>query len=76
MIYLPCPSCTWRGPQLLDENHYCVYCKHTYEPGSDDYAWIWRVVPWEWWVEEGMARRDELPEGLPTVVEEMLKEME
>ena len=70
---LPCPSCTWRGPQWL-ENHYCVYCKHTYQPGSDNYAWIWRVVPWEWWLEDGKITEDELPasELLGTPLDDLL----
>lgn len=58
---LPCPSCTNRGPVWLDKNHRCVYCKYTYQPGSDNYAWIWRVVPLEWWLEEGMITREQIP---------------
>ena len=59
---LPCPSCTWRGPQWLDENHYCDYCHHAYTPGSDNYVWIWKAVPWEWWLEWEMITEEELPD--------------
>lgn len=61
-IKLPCPSCTFRGPVWLDDNHHCVYCDTTYAPGDDDYAWIWRVVPLEWWLEERMIKAGDIPD--------------
>lgn len=61
---VPCPACVFRGPVSLDENHKCVYCEITYEPGADNYGWIWRVVPLSWWLEEGMISEAQIPEGI------------
>lgn len=63
-IKIPCPSCVFRGPVWLDENYKCVYCETTYEPGPDNYQWIWRVVPVEWWLEEGMINEAQIPEAV------------
>lgn len=56
---VPCPHCVFRGPVWLDENRKCVYCKEVQPAHLDE--WIWRAVPWEWWLEEGMISEDRIP---------------
>jgi len=59
-IQVPCPSCTFRGPVWLYADGSCVYCGETWDQEAQ--AQVWDVVPWEWWLEAGMIRHDELPE--------------
>lgn len=60
-IKVPCPYCVLRGPVWLDVNRKCVYCEEIIT-ASDD--WIWRAVPWAWWLEEGMIKEGAIPEAV------------
>lgn len=60
-IKIPCPSCVFRGPVWLDKNRECVYCGQVW--ANSDLS-IWTIVPWQWWLEEGMINEAKIPEAI------------